>query len=329
MMLRIKQLVSLASLTALESIRQPLCLLLTTACVILTALVPLTLMHNFGEDGKLVRDSGLACHFLFGLFVAGYAACSSLGREVRSGTASTVLSKPVSRRVFFAAKFAGVALLVLAFSFSATLATLLSERVAEKSCFTETTSGRIADWQTGRMLIAAPFAACLIAALINYFARRPFESVAFMMLPLFLLAVLLISGSFDRAGHRAPIDFQVQWRIVPAGILISMALIVLAAIALTLSVVFNTTTALTLTCVVFILGLASDYLFGRHAPTSTVALVVYRSIPNWQHFWISDALTGQGVIPWNYVLNAGLYALAYSTGILCLGSAAFNRAEIN
>jgi len=41
---------------------------------------------------------------VFGVFVSGYAACVSLAREMRTGTASAVLSKPVSREIFFLAK---------------------------------------------------------------------------------------------------------------------------------------------------------------------------------------------------------------------------------
>ena len=88
MMLRVRQFVTLSILTAVEATRQPICLLLTTTCILLTMLTPMLALHNFGEDGRLARDSGLAYQFVFGLFVAAYAACSSLAREMRSGTAS-------------------------------------------------------------------------------------------------------------------------------------------------------------------------------------------------------------------------------------------------
>ena len=46
---------------------------------------------------------------LSGLFGAVLSASSSLAREIRSGTALAVLSKPVSRAQFLLAKFAGLA----------------------------------------------------------------------------------------------------------------------------------------------------------------------------------------------------------------------------
>lgn len=327
-MLRIRQFMALAGLTALEAIRQPIYLLLTTTCVVLTALVPLMLMYKFGEDGKLARDSALALHFVFGLFLAGYAACSSLTREMKSGTASAVLSKPVSREVFFVAKFAGIVGVILAFSICATLTTLLSERVAEKFCFTGKLVGYFTDWQTGKILIAAPFVAYLLAALINYFAGRPFQSTAFWLLLFFLLLVFFICGFFDRTGRPAPFDFRVQWRIVPASLLVTIALIVLSAIAISLSTRLTTVPTLTICSAIFLVGLMSDFLFGRSAASSRIADFLYRAIPNWQHFWVSDALTDGGTIPGVYVLNAGFYALAYSAGILCLGILSFRHTEM-
>jgi ABC-2 type transport system permease protein len=283
-------------------------------------------LHSFGEDGRLVRDSGLAYHFIFGLFIAGYAACSSLAREMRSGTVSAVLSKPVGREVFFMSKFAGIAAVICAFSMCAAISTLLSERAAEK--FIEARMTYVTDVQTGRMLIAAPFVAFLIAGIINYLTRRPFESTAFGLLLVALLAVVFIAGFFDIFGHIAPFDPRVQWRIVPASLLVTMALVVLSAIALGLSVRLGTVPTLTLLFVVLIAGLVSDYALGRLVSTSNTALVMYRLIPNWQHFWVPEALANGGTIPLTYLANAGIYGAAYSAGVLCLGVIAFRHTEM-
>lgn len=323
-----RQFLTLASLTSVEALRQPICLLLTATCVILTALVPMLLMHTFGEEGKLVRDSGLALHFVFGVFIAGYAASSSLARERRSGTASAVLSKPVSRSVFFLAKFAGVAAVVALFSCCAVLATLLSERVAERFMMTGRLTGHVTDWQTGRLLIAAPFAAFLLAGLVNYVRRRPFGSTAFVFLLAALVAASIACACFDRTGRWAPFDFRMEWRIVPAGILVALALTVLSAIALSLSTRLDAVPIFSLCTGVFLVGLMSDYIFGRFAERSVLAWLLYRLVPNWQHFWVVDALSGGGSIPWWYVLHAGLYAAVYCAGVLCLGLISFRHTEM-
>ena len=326
-MLRLRQFFALAGLAALEAIRQPILLLLTVTCVLATTLTPLTLMHNFGEDGKLARDGGLAFHLVFGLFVAAYAAGSSLSREMRGGTASAVLSKPVSREVFFVAKFAGIAAVVVAFSLCATIATLMSERIAEHFVVTSRQAGFSTDWAAGRLLLAAPAAACLIAGLLNYAARRPFQSTAYGLLIVCLLAAFWVSGFFDRSGHWAPLDFGVQWRIAPVSLLVTLALVMLAALAVSLATRLDTVPTLSVCGGVFLLGLVSDHLFGGPG-AGPAARLLHGVIPNWQHFWLCDALDGGGSVTWSYVLKAAGYAAVSAAACLLFGIVSFRHAEV-
>lgn len=328
MMLRIKQFLAMAGLTALEAIRQPICLLLTAGCIVSIAAVPLTIMHLFGEDGKQARDSAFAIHFVFGLLMAGHAAGTLLSGEIRSGTASAVLSKPVSRELFFLSKFAGITAVILVFSASATVATLLSERVAEKFYFIPTLNGYVLDSQTGMMLFFSPFLACICAGIINYRFKRPFASSAFGMVILLLLVVLFISGFFERNGKWMPYSLRLDSRIIAVSFLISTALVLLSAIAITISTRFDIIPTMILCSVIFMFGLMTDYLLGRHVAESWVCGFFYTLIPNWQNFWVADALSGGGHVPWAYVLNAGLYAVVYTVGVLCLGMLSFRHTEV-
>ena len=323
-MLRVRQFLAVAGLAFFETLRQPILLLLTGSCVGLIALVPLVLMHQFGEEGKLVRDSALALHLVFGLFVAAYSSSSTLAREVRTGTVSVVLSKPVGRELFFLAKYCGILAVVVFFSACATLATLLSERVAEKFVVTERALRYVTDWRTGNLLLAAPCVACLVAAVINRATDRPFGSTALLLLLGYVVALFLIAGLFERDGTYAPFDFRVEWRILPVSLLLTLALAVLSAIALALSTRLSTVPTLSLLSAVFLLGLMSDYLFGGR----TGAAWLYGLVPNWQNFWLADALTAGGRVPWDYVGRAAGYAAAYTGAALALGLASFRHAEV-
>ena len=327
-MLRIRQFITLARMTAVEAIRQPICLLLATSSVLLTGLTPLVVIYKFGEDGKLARDSGLAFHLIFGLIIAAYAASRSLARELQTGTASSILSKPVSRNTLFLAKFTGIATVIVLFSIVAITATMLTERIDEKFILTHTLTGYITDWHTGFLLLAAPFVAMSLAGIINYITRRSFESYAFMLLIACVLGAFVISGFFDRLGHLAPLDYQVDWRLLPAGLLITAALVVITAIATAISTRFNTVITIISCITILMIGLVADYILGRYAMDSNVIAILYKFIPNWQNFWVSDALTGGGHIPWRYVGAAVIYAITYTTGVLCLGIFSFRRLEV-
>lgn len=322
------QLVALARLTALEAVRQPVVLLLAAACVVATGLVPMLLMHNLGEPGRMARDGGLAFHLTFGVLIAGYASCSTLARERSAGTAATVLSKSVSRRVFFLAKFCGVTVVVLWFSLAAGASTLLAERIAEKFHQSSELVGYATDWRTARWLLAAPAGAFALAGALNL-RGRPFQSVAFLLLAVGPLAVLAAAGCFNQAGAWSPYDLRVDWRLLPATILVTAALPCFAAIALALSTRLPMAPTMTGCVLVLLAGLLSAHVLGPWASRNALFAAVSGFVPDWQVFWRADDLAGGGRIAAAELLRALAYGVAYAVGALCVGCALFERTEVN
>lgn len=325
---RLRQFMAIAALTAAEGVRQPVYLLLATTAVVLTGLTPVTLMHQFGEEGRMARDTGLALHLLIGAAVAAVSASNALTRERAEGTAAAILSKPVSRTVVFLGKYAGVAVVVLGFSTCSLLATLMAERISERFWDTRALTGYITDYNTAlRLLLAVP-AAYAVAGFLNYARRRPFASTAFRSLLGLLALVLVVGGFFDQAGRPAPFDLRIDWRLVPASLLVTAALLLIAAIALVLSVRLGMVATLAACGVILAAGLVSPYLFGQHAHSSIAAAVMYNAIPDWQHFWMPDALRAGGTIPWSYVAKAAGCSACYTVAALAFGAWMFRRAEV-
>ena len=64
------------------------------------------------------------------------------------------------------------------------------------------------------------------------------------------------------------------------------------------------------------------------SPSALWASVAYTLLPNWQHFWMADALTAGGSIPWSYVAQAAVYATAWTGGLLCVALALFDQMEV-
>ncbi|TAN37397.1 MAG: ABC transporter permease [Verrucomicrobia bacterium] len=316
----LKQFFALAWLTALEAIRQPVFLLLMAVTVFFAALLPLITAHTMGEAERMVRDSALALHFVAGLVLGSYLACAALQHEIRRGTVAAILSKPVGRITLFLAKFAGIALVMLFFSAALTITTILSTRAAAPENYV--------DWWAAGPLLATVPVAFLIAGIINYVTRRPFVSNAFMLLVLALGVALLFSGFFSDTGHVVKWGQPLPWKILPAGALIALAILMLSAFALLLATKLDVVPTLSLCSVIFLLGLMSDNLFGRAAATSKLSAALYGVIPNLQQFWLADALAGDGVIPWAYVGAAALYALCHLVFVLALGMFVFNRIEV-
>jgi len=229
-----------------------------------------------------------------------------------------------------------------------------------------------------------------LAGFSNYFLRRPFVADAVFALTLLTTLALVIVGSFIPKSLAFGEVAKVDWRLVPAGILILFALWILAGLALAVSTRFELVPTLAVCTGVFLLGLMSDYLFGsrsepvwtgnlreemessgrpeaqrallkevaerydqnkngrldqeeqaRLTPADTDrmrraglggaawASVLYTVVPNWQLFWLADALEGKNEIPWSYVGRAFGYVVGYLGASLVLAVLLFEDRELS
>ena len=123
----------------------------------------------------------------------------------------------------------------------------------------------------------------------------------------------------------------VNWNLVPAGLLVLFALWILAAIALACSTRFDMIATLSICSGIFLLGLMSDYFFGqRAAHGSLIGSTLYSIVPNWQLFWLADAIDeGKTTFHWGYVAKALGYAVCYVGASLAAGMALFEERELS
>ena len=318
------QFTALAGLTALETMRQPICLILSTISLGLIAVLPVAIAHRFGESSKLIRDSALAIHLLSGLVLATYAASTTIVQEIRRGTVASILAKPVSRELFILAKFFGIALVMIFYSVMIGMATLISARSGAAAFHTDVWSAI--------PIVVAPVLAYLAAGAVNFFTQRPFSSNAFVIMFVGVTAAFIFTGFFTDEGALQSWGEGYQWRVIPASVLVTFAVLLLQAIATALSTRLQAIPALSICTVIFFIGLVSQYFFGRMADENVLANVAYRLLPDFQHFWMADALNMNGeeagTIPWSYIGKAAGYAGLYLGGLLLLTVCALRSMEI-
>jgi len=368
----------------LELLRQPIYLLLMTSSAVFIVFLAAVPYFGFGDDPKLVKDSVLAVMLLSGLFGAVLNASASVAREIRSGTALAVLAKPVGRAQFLLAKYCGLAGALAVLTYVNALSAILASRMAFDAYGDADTVGLGVFWGA----LALSF---VIGGFVNYFLGRPFvPSAVFAVVTMATLAfavLLIFTESRTRFGDAPnPVD----WRLVPASLLILFALMVLAGVALACSTRFEMIPTLAICTGIFLLGLMSDYLFGRRAEPVWLAnlqmevdapgrsaeqrellremvarydangdgrlewseqvlsdedkqrlveagmggrwwaSVLYTLVPNWQLFWIADALEDEeSDIPWSYVGRALAYVAGYLGASLALGLFLFEDRELS
>jgi len=170
-----------------------------------------------------------------------------------------------------------------------------------------------------------------LAGFSNFFLRRPFVSDAVMALVVMATIAAFVVFQFTRQMESLGTQAQVDWRLVPAGILILFALWILAAVALACSTRFDTIPTLAICSAIFLLGLMSDYFFGRRAEMgSWWASALYTIVPNWQLFWLADALDmGKSTFHWGYVGKAFVYVVGYAGASLAVATALFEDRELS
>lgn len=306
----------------MELLRQPIYLILMSFSAAFIVFLASIYYFALGNDPKLVKDSTLAVMLLIGLFGAVTSAAASVSHEIRAGTALAVLAKPVNRAQFLLAKFCGVAAALAILAFVDLLASLLASRMAFD------VYGH-PDYQALAIFFSSLVVAYLLGGFTNYFLGRPFVSDAVLFHVAMITAAFFVIVVFTeppRAPYRG--DVSVDWRLVPAGILILLALWLLAGIAVLSSTRWELIPTLAICSGFFLLGLMSDYLFGRLAGEAWWASVLYTILPNWQLFWMADALQGDKTIPWSYVFKAIGYFVTYLGALLALALTLFEDREL-
>ncbi len=366
--------------TFFESIRQPIMLVVLGAATIALLFCNLLAAFTMEDDQRMMIDLGLSTVFICGTLLAAFIATNVVNREIENRTALTVISKPVSRPLFVLGKFLGVAgALALAMVYMS-FVFLLVEMHGDLQTVRDAMRVPVIVFGTGAGLLGLA-----VGVWCNYFYGRVFSStVIAVTTPLAGLAYLL-SLMFDPNFTLQPMDVAFKGQIWLALIGLLTAIGVLTAIAIAASTRFGQVLTLCVTLGVFMLGMLSDWTFGRpikemeeawlaragavgltetvertrlvtlvtgegHRTDYTVEVATvpltqmaegwgelagyaacraaYAVVPNFQKFWLSDAVTQGHVIPsplLGQVLLYGLFCILVALGLAVI---LFQRREV-
>lgn len=291
----LEQLWAIARNTFLECVRQPVVLTILVAGTLLVILsVPFsgfTLM----DDQRMFVDIALSTIFVCGTVLAAFLSTSALSREIDNRTVLTVISKPVSRPIFVWGKYLGVAGALTATTLYLTFVFLLVE-------------------MHGTMpTVATPYHA-----------------------PVLTIGILSLLAA---VGAAVWCNYYYSWSF-PASVLVFG--VPLLGLAYFLCLLFG----------IFVLGLMSDWLFGRkvrqleemfgrlasdnvagsaldwnHAQWAA-AKAAYMLVPNFQVFWLSEAVQQKHDVPVAYVGMGAAYGAMMIVAALCVATLLFQRREV-
>ncbi|HWN95054.1 MAG TPA: hypothetical protein VNT99_08475 [Methylomirabilota bacterium] len=318
-----RQFVTIATNTFMELVRQPIFLLLTTASAAFSVFLASIPYFGFGDDAILVKQSVLAVMLLAGLLGAVLSASNTLAREIRTGTALSVLAKPIGRAQFILAKYTGLAAALAVLNYINMMAALSASRMAFDAYGS-------ADLRALGIFFGAMTIAYVAGAFANYFLRRPFVSNALLALVLMITVAFVIIYALPKNDPNVSEGGTTDWRMIPASVLILFALWILAGLALACSTRLEMIATLSICSGFFVLGLMSDYVFGTRARDGVWwANIPYAALPNWQLFWGGDALIGNKPIAWGrYIGSSFGYTVCYVGAALCVAMCLFEDREL-
>jgi hypothetical protein len=285
-----------------ECVREPIYFLLLSTALFLIGLFPTFSLFVFREQMKLVIDSAMATTLVFGLIASVLCASHTISREMGNGTVLLLLSKPVPRWTFIAAKITGILAALSVFALICDSASFVSVMIAKDQFQLDYTAMYI---YYGLLCGAA-----LLGAARNYLSHASFASTAVLALsvamPLFAIALYAVRGAPDDEGFVPP------EQLIPALLLLFPAVWMMGSITAALATRLEMVANLSVCSALFLLGLVSKYLamqwFGG-AGFLSAALCSF--LPNWQYFWMADALASKERIPFEYVFESFFYSLLY------------------
>ncbi len=280
-------------------------------------------MYTMSDDNKFLREIGLSTLFLASLFIAIFSASGAVAEEIENKTITTVLSKPVQRPIFIVAKFLGVAAAVVLAHYICTIALLMAIRHGVLESVNDTH-----DWTVMSTAAATVVLTFLLTAFFNYAYDWKFSSTAIALVGIFATLSIVFLSFIDRDWQFNPQGNGINGLDIYGSVLLLLAAIIIVALAVALSARFNIVVTLSACVGIFLLGLISDYTFGRFAETQLWAKIGRFLVPNLQIFWISDAIYEGSEVPLKYVIISASYALCYTTAILLFAIALFQRRQV-
>ena len=292
-----RQLGTIAYNAFMEVVQQPVFLLLMTFSAMFCVFLSIVPYFGFGDDVQIVKTSLLAVSLVTGLFGAVLCASSSVAREIRSGTALAVLSKPVGRARFVLGKYLGLSCALLILIYTNLIACLLASRMAYDAY------GSADTFSFGIYCLGGLLASYIIGGFLNYFHQVRFVFTTVIAVVVLTTAMFAIILSTEAATTGASADPRtVDWRLIPATVLLLFAVLILTALALACSTRLELLPTLAVCSGVLFLGLMSDWLFLEKTEDGIWwASILYTIIPNWQNFWLADVLSGDETIPLAYI----------------------------
>ncbi len=303
----------------------PVYLVLLLSTLVLMAFFASLPSYNFGDELRLVRDQSLALIFAGGCVVGVIGVATVIIRDLRQGTISVLMSRPVSGMSFVFGKWTGIAGGLLLYHVTLTVAALWATRIISGGHDQEL-DGVALGIYAGAILLALG-----AVALKHWFSGGWYVWQASLAVCAGFFIGFLIVNFIGEHGLQ-PFGRNVDWAMLQGCLLLLMAELIFAGLLMPFAVRLDMVTVMAIGIACFFLGLLSPFALQLIFGGGTLNAIFSGLVPNWQAFWIADLLAereGELVLTAGFVLSALVHTLVYAGACLLVATLLFNRREFS
>lgn len=264
----LQQLLTIARNTLVESLRQPIFFVLVMLAGVFQVFITWSTAFNMGYttsaevsgDTKQSLEIGLASVLMFGMLLAAFVATAVVSREIENRTILTVVSKPIARPAVVVGKFLGVAGAILIAVVIMLTFLLLGVRHGVMTT--------AADDPDGPVIVFGLTAVALsigLAVAGNYLYGWHFSQSAMLTMAPLIVAAYIAVLAVGKKWNLQPLGADFKPQIMTACVVLTLAVLVLTAIATAVSTRLGQVMTIVVCAGVFVGGLLSNHYVGRRA----------------------------------------------------------------
>ena len=311
------------------SLGDPVYLVLVLSVLAAMAALACLPTFAFGQELRLIRDQSMALSFVGGCILGAIGAVTLVARDLRAGSLSVLMSRPVSGFCVVAGKWTGLAGAVLVYQLTAGIACLWMTRIS----FFEFGKSQYIDALTLALYVGSIIAALALMAVKHYFFGGWYVWQASVAICICFVLGFLVSCFFDNWHSPQAFGINVDWPTAYGCISVLFAQLVFVAILMPLAVKLPAAPLLGVACACFAVGLVSEFFINNLFASESWRLTLKALTPNWQVFWVSDFLADDkgraGAGPGRFLLGGSIHAAAYTAMCLIIATLFFDRRELS
>ncbi len=337
----LQQLFGITRNTFVESLRQPIMVVLYVAGTLLMLYSIVDTANTLDDDTVQHVQMGLSAILLVGLIMAGFTATGVLARELENKTVLTVISKPVTRPLFILGKFLGVTGAISLTLWPLVIILMMTTRHGAM----QTASDRH-DIPVIVFGCLAWFGGMFLPILFNYLYGWVYTSTTVILSAILMTFFGVLLLFIDKQWHLQGITAEFTkaegtLKNVFLGLMLTYeALLIIIALAIALSTRLNQVLTILVTIIAGVMMTISESTLYQLASAdlegagwfekmiSGLASIGYHVIPNLQYMFLAEDISLGRHVPASHLLLVSGYAGLFVLTFLALAIASFQTREV-